>query len=176
MVIVPQLKTRSRIGRRLCSYKSSLVSVQLKVLSKLKVWFSINFVTPSTLNLHSWTVKIGLETETTSISPFSRSFWNIGLFLMQTLIFSWSAEMCCWNGGMFLICYSTKAWNSASTLWPSAAFCFSLSSRFILASSIRFLLSSLLFLSFSISSKHDDFLPKLVFYCSMLWLVLLNKA
>ena len=55
----------------------------------------MNLVMPSTLYLQSWMMTLGFDTETTSISPPASSWWKIGRFLMQTLIFNWSAEMCC---------------------------------------------------------------------------------
>ena len=54
----------------------------------------MNLVIPSTLYLHSCTVILGLELETTSISPFASSCVKMGRFLMQTQILSWSAGIC----------------------------------------------------------------------------------
>ena len=49
-MIVPVLKTKSKIGFILQSYNSSFVSFSLKVLSNSNSWFSINFVIPSTFH------------------------------------------------------------------------------------------------------------------------------
>ena len=73
MVIVPVLKTRSKMGSTEYLYRSSLDSSLLKALSNSKVELSMNFVMPSTLNLHSCTVIFGFEQDTTSISPFASS-------------------------------------------------------------------------------------------------------
>ena len=49
------------------------------MLSKLNSDVSTNFVTPSTLNLHSWMVMLGLATEIQSISPILK-FKNLKVY------------------------------------------------------------------------------------------------
>lgn len=66
---------------------SKVSSSSLKVLSKVKVWFSTYLVIPSTLNLGSCTLICGLAHDIESISPPCSYFLKIGLFLTQTVSF-----------------------------------------------------------------------------------------
>lgn len=59
----------------------------LKVLSKVKIWFSTYLVIPSTLYLGSWILICGFAQEIESISPFCYYFLKMGRFRTQTANF-----------------------------------------------------------------------------------------
>ena len=136
----------------------------LKVLSKVKVWFYMYLVIPSTLYLGSWILIWGLAQEMESISPFCYSFLNIGRFRTQTAscfqgrgTLSWSEVV--WGESilslnLFLSIISSK---SMSTSLPRSAFCFFRIYFSALAYSILILLYSLFFYIFFISSKCPPF-------------------
>lgn len=73
---------------------SAVSSASLKVLSKVKVWFSTYLVIPSTLNLGSWTLICGFAQEMESISPPCSSFLKTGRFLTQTVSWIWAVLLC----------------------------------------------------------------------------------
>lgn len=141
----------------------------LKVLSKVKVWFSMYLVMPSTLYLGSWILIWGLAQDMESISPFCYSFLKMGRFRTQTAnccqvggTFSWSEVVCGDSNlslNLFLSIISSK---SMSTSLPRSAFCFFRIYFSALAYSILILLSSLFFSIFFISSKCPPFLSPFI--------------
>lgn len=81
----------------------------------------MNFVIPSTLYLHSWTMIRGFEELTQSISPImliklkrlppASSWENMGRFFTQTQILSWSAGICYVKFKILLKTYRLHALN-----------------------------------------------------------------
>lgn len=145
-------------------YKWSFDSCSEKVFSKVKSWFSINFVIPSTLYLHSCILINGLEAETASISPAYASLLKIGLFLTHTDIFRFAAEEWGWAYAAPKRYLSIMMSKSASINLPLASLITCLAFFWAFYSSIWALRSSL---CLDILSMFSSTVP---FLCNPGWL------
>lgn len=107
-------------GRRVTSYKLTVSSFSLKVLSNVKSKLSTYLVIPSTFSFGARTLTEGFAQLIESISPLLYSFLKIGLFLTQTQSFTFIEDIWGYSNWSLNLCLSIMLSKSTSTFFPLA--------------------------------------------------------